>query len=461
MKKSSLSAIVLTLILVLTACSGGGNNATPSASSGGDATETTSASPSPSESAAPQEETKPVTIQYWHTQVEEERIAKLKELIDAFQSENKSITVEQIAVPEEQFPNRISAALGANQLPAVIEGGIDQMLFLGTEEVTANTIHEEIINEIGKDDFYKGALEAMTNAEGGGYFGVPISGWVQGIWYNKALFAEKGLEPPTTWDNILKAAQTLHDPKNQKYGIVFGTTKDDFAEQTFSQFALSNEAVMFDQDGNVKFNSPEMVEALTAYKELAKFTPPGAETWREARELYLGGNAAMVMYSTYIMGDLSQNKELAGNTGFALPEKKTKASYGQITSFAITNTVSEEEQQAAKKFTLFMMKKENNIQFLHLSAGGSNPTRKSIAADPAYLNHPVLQAFGEVAAQIPAGLENLQRFGFQQGNIYPQMGDISAKFIIGGTISNITLDDKDPAAEAAVAQKEMEATVKK
>jgi len=444
MRNMKLLLVFLALTVIISAC-GSGN----SGNSSQGATESASTG-----------ESKPVTIQYWHTQVEEERIAKLKELIEKFQSENPGITVEQIPVPEEQFPNRISAALGANQLPAVIEGGIDQMLFLGMEGVTANQIHKEIVTEIGEDDFYKGALDSMVSIDGDGYYGVPISGWVQGIWYNKKLFEENGLEPPTTWENILKAAEKLTDPQNQKYGIVFGTQADDFAEQTFSQFALSNQAYIFDQDGNVNFNSPEMIEALKIYQELDKYTPPGAETWREARELYLNGRAAMVMYSTYIMGDLSKNKELAAQTGFALPEKKVKASYGQITSFAVTNSVTPEEQEAAKKFTLFMMKPENNIEYLHLSAGGSNPTRKSIAADPNYLDHPVLQAFGEVAAQIPAGLENLQRFGFQNHQMNPKMGDISAKFIIGNAIAKLTLDHQEPAKVAEDAQKEMEKTVR-
>jgi len=80
--------------------------------------------------------------------------------------------------------------------------------------------------------------------------------------------------------------------------------------------------------------------------------------------------------------------------------------------------VSEEEKEAAKRFTRFMLEKENYIPFLHMSAGGSNPVRKSIAKDPAYLDHEVLKSFGEVAGEIPNGLENLQRFGFQDGKMY-------------------------------------------
>ncbi|NNU83396.1 carbohydrate ABC transporter substrate-binding protein [Geobacillus sp. BMUD] len=381
---------------------------------------------------------KDVTIQYWHANVEEERVQLLKELIQKFEKQNPGIHVQQVPVPEEDLPNKISAAMGANQLPAIIESGIEQTLLLSEEGVSDTKLHEEIINEIGKDDFFRGVLDTTKSPDGNGYLGVPIYGWVQGIWYNKRLFEEKGLEAPTTWENILKAAKTFYDPANKKYGIVIGTQKDQFTEQTFSQFALSNNAAIFDEKGKINVDSPEMKESLNFYKELAKYTPEGAESWREAKEMYLSERAPMVMYSTYIMGDLSQNTQLAQSTGFAIPEKKKKASFGQITSFVITNTISEDERNAAKRFTKFLMEKENYIKFLHMSPGGQNPTRKSIAQDPEYLNNEVLKTFGEVASQIPFGLENLQRFDVVNGKIYPEMSDISAQFIISEGIYNMT-----------------------
>jgi multiple sugar transport system substrate-binding protein len=107
-----------------------------------------------------------------------------------------------------------------------------------------------------------------------------------------------------------------------------------------------------------------------------------------------------------------------------------------------------------------MLEKENYIPFLHMSAGGSNPVRKSIAKDPAYLDHEVLKSFGEVAGEIPNGLENLQRFGFQDGKMYPQMGDISAQFIISEAIYNMTEHGTSAGDAAKTAQSKMEKAVK-
>ncbi|MFD2612430.1 ABC transporter substrate-binding protein [Paenibacillus gansuensis] len=396
-----------------------------------------------------------VNIQYWHTQTEEERVEQLKSLIQSFEAKNPGIRVQQVPVPEENFPSKISAAMGADRLPALIEGGIDQMLFLGAEEVTDNAAHQAIIKQLGPDTFYTGALNTMRTTDQQGYYGVPISGWVQGIWYNEKLFKEKGLQPPSTWDNILKAAQTIHNPAKQQYGIVIGTTKDDFAEQTFSQFALSNNAQVFNDKGEVNFNSPEMKETLEYYNKLSKFTPSGAESWREARELFLSGRAPMVMYSSYLMGDLAANKDLVKQTRFTVPEKKSAATFGQITSVSIMNTISPQQSEAAKKFTMFLMEKETNIKYLHMSPGGANPTRKIVAADPAYLQNEVLQAFGSEAVRIAASLNDLKRFGFEKGRIEPAMGDISAQFIIGEAINQITEGRSSVNAAADNAQGQM------
>ena len=65
-----------------------------------------------------------------------------------------------------------------------------------------------------------------------------------------------------------------------------GTKAEAYAEQCFTQFAMSNGAGLFDKDGNLVFNSPEMKEAIDFYAELAKYNPPGPQTWR-ARDYYL------------------------------------------------------------------------------------------------------------------------------------------------------------------------------
>ncbi|WP_413700470.1 hypothetical protein ACLKMH_00815 [Psychromonas sp. KJ10-10] len=91
-----------------------------------------------------------------------------------------------------------------------------------------------------------------------------------------------------------KAAKYFYKPEDNQYGILLGTKADSYAEQCYTQFALSNSAGQFDKDGNLIFNSAGQVEVLDFYKNLAQYNPPGPQTWR-ARDYYLQGKLAMFL----------------------------------------------------------------------------------------------------------------------------------------------------------------------
>ncbi len=407
-------------------------------------------------------------IEYWTTNTEENRLVVIRDLVSRFEAANSGITVKIVAVEENDIPTKLAAGIAAGMMPEVTDMGAEMVLNLGAEDMLDIEAANQVINEIGKDDFYEGALK-MLAAPSGGNFAVPFTGWVQGIWYRKDLFEEKGLEAPTTWDTILKAAKEFNNPAEQKYGIVIGTSKDAFARQTFTQFALSNKARVFNENGEIIFNSPEMIEALRYYKELAQFTPPGPEGWRESRDLYLSGRIPMMMYSSYIMDDIgigatdyegSIIENLGEKTALANVMTNTApATFGQVTALSITKGNSEEQIAAAKEFVKFMISGDNYIEYLHMAPGGSNPVRHSVASNPKYLDNEVLRVYGEEATNIAAGLNSIGKFGYVGGKVFTDMGKISSQFIIGEAILRMTESDWTPEKTAEWAQNAMEKAV--
>src|SRR5690606_26426734 len=137
----------------------------------------------------------------------------------------------------------------SNQLPAIIEGGSYMHKSFNQDQLIDLDSVIRIIQAIGEDNYFKGPLELLKTDTGDGYLAVPISGWVQGIWYNKQIFEENGIQEPATWDEILDAAEKLTDLENKQYGIALPTVEGQFSEQPFSQFALSNNANVFDGEG--------------------------------------------------------------------------------------------------------------------------------------------------------------------------------------------------------------------
>jgi len=70
----------------------------------------------------------------------------------------------------------------------------------------------------GKDKFVKPALDT-GGAPGKDVTSVPLYGLAYGLYYNKQMFKDAGLNPPTTWEEMVSAAQKLTDPAKKQYGF--------------------------------------------------------------------------------------------------------------------------------------------------------------------------------------------------------------------------------------------------
>ncbi len=393
-------------------------------------------------------------ITLWVTLTQSDRVKTIRLILDTFEALNDGISVKLIPIDENDIPKQVAAASVAGNLPEIIEMGSELAVAFGSEGLMDVKSNREIINEIGKDDFFKGALQLTSTPDGKSNYAIPFYGWIQGIWYRADWFKKAGLKPPTTWNTILKAARYFHKPQKNQYGILIGTKADAYAEQVFTQFAISNNAREFDSNGKLVFNSKAMVETLDFYKKLQKYSPPGPHNWR-ARDYYLQGKLAMFFYSTYIMDDLalaqvaanslsnSNFKDLKGsqfdpnlveNTRMAaIIEKKQKSSYGAVVTLGVVKNKNAVKRSAAKKLIRYLFEEDAYITFLHMAPGGMNPVIRSIAKSETFINDPknIFKRYGkDKIYEIISGLDNLQKFEIVNGKIFPASGEIFAKQII-------------------------------
>lgn len=395
-----------------------------------------------------------VTIQFMHSMIEEERQQTIQGIIDRFEEENPGITVEQVPTSDDSTYDTKLTAYAGGGMPAVIEVNQNRAKWLvGNGFTDMDAVGEVIAAKEG--DYYDAILKINTSEDGESYIGVPVGGWVQGIWYNKTAFDEKGLAAPDTWENILTAAKAFHDPDNKKYGIALPTEDGSFSEQSFSQFALSNGANALDADGNAAFNSDEMVEALEFYKELYSYSIQGANGSTEVKDAIMNGSVPMGIYSTYILQDLI-NAGMMDDFGFALVKNKESVSYGSVGMLTITNDLSEAEREAAIKFVEFVTEKENNIEWLHMAPGGQQPVMPEVAEDPSYLDNEVIKGFEALAPEISSAFANISLFGIVDGKNFVSMGDVTTSNVIGKAIYDMTVNGQDAAATAESVQTEIE-----
>jgi multiple sugar transport system substrate-binding protein len=423
------------------------------------------------------------TVEYWTTQTQSDRLQTIEIMADVFEALNPEIDVKIIAVDENDMPKQIAAAAAANTLPDLIEVGSNLSLAFAEEGIVDTKANTEVIEKLGKSRFYDGALTLVENPEINEYVAVPYRGWVQGIWYRADWFEDAGLEPPTTWESIEKAAKHFYKPEDNQYGILLGTKADSYAEQCYTQFALSNDAGQFSKDGELIFNSKAQAETLDFYTNLAQYNPPGPQTWR-ARDYYLQGKLAMFFYSSYILDDIalaeaaasslsSENfsdlkgaafdPDLAKNTRLATTITKTSpSSFGTLVGFTVMKNDNQAEVDATKAFVEYMNEKDQVVAYSHMAVGGHLPMLRDIAETDEFLNDPkgIFAAYGkESIKEIVAGFDNIKNFAVVEGKTFPKSGEIFAKQIIPRMIYSATFEDQSSQEALAWADGQMQQVV--
>lgn len=423
------------------------------------------------------------TVEYWTTQTQSDRIQTIEIMADVFEALNPGIDVKIIAVDENDMPKQIAAAAASNTLPDMIEVGSNLSLAFAEEGIVDTAANTDVIKRIGKDRFYNGALTLVENPEINEYVAIPYRGWVQGIWYRADWFKEAGLEAPTTWGAIEKAAKHFYKPQENQYGILIGTKADSYAEQVYTQFALSNDAGQFNKNGELIFNSKAQGEVLDFYKTLAQYNPPGPQSWR-ARDYYLQGKLAMFFYSSYILDDIalaeaaasslsSENfKDLKGatfdpnlakNTRLATTiTKSSPSSFGTLVGFTIMKNDNKDEVEATKSFIEYMNEKDQVVAYSHMAVGGHLPMLRDIAETDEFLNDPkgIFAQYGkESIKEIVAGFDSIKNFSVVEGKTFPKSGEIFAKQIIPRMIYSATFENKSTQESLDWAEKQMQQVV--
>lgn len=396
-----------------------------------------------------------VKIQFMHSQVEEERQQAVKQIISEFQKKYPNIEVESVPVNEDDYDSKITSQGASGQLSAVIEYSQDQAKSSVLNQFTDTDAVKEVIESKSEDQFYEGALHAVTTEDGDSYSCVPIASWVQGIWVNKKMLSDKGFEVPETWDDVEKIAEAFNDPDHKMYGIAIPTGENAFTEQVFSQFAISNGANVFDADKKVTVDTPEMKEALDYYQKLASFSMPGSTEVEDVRDAFVGQYAPMAMYSTYILGAVDE-AGFIDDLALTLPKNKEEAAYGCVVGLGLASGLSDAERDAAKKFVSFLLEDNYNAEWLNMAPGGMWPVIRTVSDNNVYKNYEGRKNFEQLSDQVSNAVLNLKFFGNVDGHNFAEMGDITNKNIISHMVNEVTVQNADPAAELQTAQSEVE-----
>ncbi|MEM9250609.1 MAG: extracellular solute-binding protein [Pseudomonadota bacterium] len=353
-------------------------------------------------------------IRFWTTEEQPERLAKQQEMAAQFEAATGT-SVEVIPVTESDLGTRATAAFAAGDLPDVIYHTLQYALPWAEAGILDAEAASEVVEELGEGTFAPGALEMA--AYDGGVASVPVDGWTQMIVYRADKFAEAGLEAPTSFGAVEAALAALHNPP-EMYGFVAATKVDEnFMSQVLEHVFLANGVSPVSADGAAELDLAATTEVLDFYKAIAEASPPGELFWQQSRELYFAGQAAMIIWSPFILDELAglrdsapptinddpTSSELASKTGvvttFSGPSNPDGAAWGDVRYFGITNDA---DTDAAMEFIKFSMD-EGYTQTLSIAPEGKFPVRRGNADNPT--------AFQEAWAALPVGVDRKAPLG--------------------------------------------------
>ena len=353
-------------------------------------------------------------IRFWTTEEQPERLALQEEMAAAFEAET-GVAVEVIPVTESDLGTRATAAFAAGDLPDVIYHPLQYALPWAEAGILDASAASDVVADLGAGTFAQGALDMAAFEDG--YASVPVDGWTQMIVYRKDLFDEAGLEPPTTYANVLAAVEALHNPP-EMYGFVAATKVDEnFMSQVLEHVFLANGVSPVGEDGFTPLDEAATTEVLEFYKAIAEASPPGELYWDQSRSLYFAGDAAMIIWSPFILDELAglrdsapptinddpTSPELAAKTGivtnFSGPSNPEGAAWADIRYFGIT---ADADTDAAMDFVMYSMD-EGYTQTLAIAPEGKFPVRRGTADEP--------EKFEEAWAELPVGVDRKAPLG--------------------------------------------------
>jgi multiple sugar transport system substrate-binding protein len=152
----------------------------------------------------------------------------------------------------------------------------------------------------GKDKFVPASLKT-GGVPGKPPTSVPYLGLAYGLYYNKKMFADAGLQPPKTWEQLVAAAKKLTNRSKGVYGMAMeGGSYTEGVHFAFI-FGKQHGADPFDSSGKPDFTSPGMVAGVKQYVDLMgtdKVVNPSSAQYKNGPEApgdFAKGKAAMLM----------------------------------------------------------------------------------------------------------------------------------------------------------------------
>ena len=230
-------------------------------------------------------------------------------------------------------------------------------------------------------DFAQGGLNYAVEADGR-VMSLPLNldPWV--VYYNKELFAAKGVAYPKTFAQMIDAAAKLNDPGKGVSGFV-GRGLKNANVPVWTSFLLGYGGGFVDKGGKLMTDSSEAIESAKMYQTLlAKYGPQGVAgyNWNEAQSLFLQGKAAMWLDGIGFAQPLEDptKSRIVGKVGYGVMPAGPKQQVSALFADGEGISTYSKKKGPAWFYLQWASNKTNQTRMLQAAAGA--PVRTSAYA---------------------------------------------------------------------------------
>ncbi len=290
-------------------------------------------------------------VTFWTLATRQEAV---EPIVEAFNEANEDVHVTASFYDTDGLKDACKVAASSDTLPSMWFnwGGSLGQFYVDNGKTYDLTEYAEANGWY--DTFSEGALNLCTLS--GQLSGYPTSYNVLGIYYNKSIFEECGIEVPTTFEEIEAAAATLKENGYVPFetGGLNGWHVMRLVELLVEHYAgaeLHDKMNSFEES----WDNEAVVQAFAKYKEWvdAGYFPDGFLT-ADPNDTLMGmgsGTSAMCTEGQWYDGRMLQNDVDVSNYGvFAFPSGGTNrmSAFAEMTQF--NANLTEEELDACVKF---------------------------------------------------------------------------------------------------------------
>ncbi|MFB6612207.1 ABC transporter substrate-binding protein [Agromyces sp. NPDC056379] len=295
----------------------------------------------------------PVTLNY--TIWDQNQEPALREAADAFEEQNENVTVDITVIPSADYWTKIQMQLSAGSGPDVfwvngpnfqLYASNDQLAPLDDAGIDTGDYPESLIDLYSYDDTLYGAPKDYDTI---------------GVYYNKALFDQAGLEYPAagwTWDDFVTAAEKITDPA----AGVYGTAAAPYGQMTYynTVFQAGGE-VLTDDATKSGMDTPEAAEGVQLWVDLIeKGASPTlqqlADTW--PGDTFSSGKMGMFFDGSWAAGTYSSAEAIKDVVGVAPLPAGPVSDTSVIHGLANAASASSKNVEWAKKLAVFLSGEE-------------------------------------------------------------------------------------------------------